>query len=144
VQADNAWDLQWDENDGNENDLFYMGNSAPAYENRFCDYSFPNARWWDGSLSGLNVSDFSQPADVMTFVVQPAIRMSITPDTALNNRVVVTLHGSPRAIYEVGFSQNLRTWSNISTLTNVTGQIVFTRNKISGPGGGFFRARLLP
>ncbi len=144
VQADNAWDLQWNRNEGDENDLFSMNNSAAEYANQLSDYSRPNARWWDGSLSGLNVSSFSQPADVMTFVVQPALRLSSKPDTTLNDRVLVTLLGTPGAIYEVGFSQNLRTWSNIATLTNVTGQVTFTRNKDSDPGGGFFRARLRP
>ena len=48
VQADNLWHFQNDVNSGDSKDLYYLGNTAAGYTNRFTDATSPSARWWDG------------------------------------------------------------------------------------------------
>jgi hypothetical protein len=72
MQADNLWHLQNDINYGDMYDLFYAGNTAAAYSNRFNDASSPSARWWNGDASQINFSDFSANGTTMTFTVQPS------------------------------------------------------------------------
>ena len=62
IQADNLWHFQNYVNKGDVNDLYYAGNTAAAYTNRFNDTSAPDANWWDGSSSGLRLSNFSAKA----------------------------------------------------------------------------------
>lgn len=69
MQADNLWHFQKDVNSGDAQDLFYAGNTASSYTGLFNDNSGPNARWWDGSLSGVNFHDFSVSGPTMTFAV---------------------------------------------------------------------------
>ncbi len=69
VQADNLWDFENNENAGDAQDLYYAGNPASGYANQFTDTTAPGARWWDGSLSGLVLSDFSSSGPTMTFGV---------------------------------------------------------------------------
>jgi M6 family metalloprotease-like protein len=72
VQADNKWHFQKDQNSGDTNDLFYSGNSTAGYLNRFNDTMEPKARWWNGSVAGINFSAFSVNGTNMTFAVVPA------------------------------------------------------------------------
>jgi len=72
VQADNKWDLQKYANSGDAYDLFHSGNTAPGYLNRFNDTDEPRARWWDGTVSGIQFSGFSANATNMTFTVKPS------------------------------------------------------------------------
>ena len=69
MQADNLWDFEFNVNEGDSEDLFYLGNTSAGYTNRFADYTAPSARWWDGSPSGLLFADFSTRAETMTFRV---------------------------------------------------------------------------
>ena len=69
VQADNLWHFENDVNSGDESDLFYQGNSAPAYTNRLSDSSTPDAHWWNGTTSGMNLSGFSIAGPSMTFQI---------------------------------------------------------------------------
>lgn len=59
-QADNKFDLEKKVNGGDANDLFVAGNS-------FNDSSAPNSKWWDGTNSGLNISNISASGAIMTF-----------------------------------------------------------------------------
>ena len=70
VQADNQWHFQRNQNSGDAQDLYYAGNPAASYVNRFTDDTAPSSRWWDGSLSELKVESFSVSGPVMTFVFQ--------------------------------------------------------------------------
>ena len=72
VQADNKWHFQMNSGSGDANDLFYSGNNVAGYLNRFNDTDEPRARWWDGSVSGINFSAFSINDTNMTFTVTPA------------------------------------------------------------------------
>ncbi len=76
VQADNLWHFQKDVNSGDKNDLFYLGNTAAAYSNRFSDSSSPHARWWDGTASSIHFWNFSTSSTVMTFQVEADSRPS--------------------------------------------------------------------
>ena len=53
MQADNLWHFQNNVNSGDSKDLYYLGNTATGYSNRFNDATSPSARWWDGSASDL-------------------------------------------------------------------------------------------
>ncbi len=66
IQADNLWQLQSNTNNGDSKDLFYLGNTAPAYTNSFNDNSSPDAKWWSGAASGLNVYNISASGAAMT------------------------------------------------------------------------------
>lgn len=90
VQADSQWHFEWNINSGDAYDLFYQGNLAAGYLNRFNDSSTPNAHWWDGSASELKLSNFSSAAMTMTFrigAVHPtgpllAAEPKVTPGTS--------------------------------------------------------------
>ena len=70
-QADGLWDFENNRNNGDAKDLWYSGNSAANYLNVFSDLTLPGSFWWDGSLSGFWVEDFSASSDTMTFTVVP-------------------------------------------------------------------------
>ena len=70
VQADNRWDLEFYHNSGDVEDLYYEGNSAPGYANAFSDWTSPSAQWWNGTRSGLTLSNFSTNAPTMSFQAQ--------------------------------------------------------------------------
>ncbi|MCE7066995.1 M6 family metalloprotease domain-containing protein [Dyadobacter sp. CY326] len=61
-QADNSFDLEHGANTGDANDLF----GAPG-TTQFNDATGPNSKWWDGSNSGLKISEISAPGAIMTF-----------------------------------------------------------------------------
>ena len=69
VQADNLYHFQRYVNDGDANDLFYQGNTSAGYANEFTDNSTPSARWWDGTPSGIHITDISASSATMTFRV---------------------------------------------------------------------------
>lgn len=78
VQADNLWHFQNNINSGDASDLYYSGNTASGYLNHLSDGTSPNARWWDGSASGINFGPFSANGSTMTFSVQPAVLMILS------------------------------------------------------------------
>ncbi|MCR6642951.1 MAG: M6 family metalloprotease domain-containing protein [Sporocytophaga sp.] len=61
-QADGAYDLENYSNGGDANDLFDASSNSS-----FNATSFPNSNWWDGSPSGLNISNISAVGSTMTF-----------------------------------------------------------------------------
>lgn len=65
VQADGKFDLERNVNGGGANDLFHSGNNAA-----FTAQTAPDSKWWNGSESGLNVTDISVVKDTMTFHIQ--------------------------------------------------------------------------
>ncbi|HWH67822.1 MAG TPA: M6 family metalloprotease domain-containing protein, partial [Candidatus Sulfotelmatobacter sp.] len=108
VQADNLWDFEKNRNMGDSKDLYYKGNTAAGYNNQLTDTSAPNAHWWDGSMSGLVLRDFSFAAADMTFIVgtndplpsittQPVSLTLFMGDTASFS---VTAKGAPPLSYQ--------------------------------------------
>ena len=61
-QADNRFDLEHMANDGDPQDLFSAGVNP-----NFGYSTAPNSRWWDGSLSGLEISEIGNPGNEMKF-----------------------------------------------------------------------------
>jgi M6 family metalloprotease-like protein len=107
VQADNQWHFQKDVNAGDNFDLYHSGNTSTSYDNTFTDTSTPNARWWNGANSGLNLNHFSARAPTMTFVVgngapaitnQPPATLAVTETTNVLLRVGAT--GLPSLRYQ--------------------------------------------
>jgi len=68
VQADNRFDMETLANAGDSEDLYASPNIAD-----FSDSTAPNAKWWDGSNSGLNITAVSVSGPTMTFTVPAAI-----------------------------------------------------------------------
>ena len=98
VQADNRWHLENNLNQGDANDLYYAENNVGSYANALTDTTFPNAHWWDGTVSGLILKDFSSRSNTMTFTigdsptppppvdsVDLAIKITANPDPVLVN-----------------------------------------------------------
>lgn len=100
-QADGAFDLENYVNGGDASDLFdASGNST------FNANSFPNSNWWDGSPSGLNITNISAVGSTMTFnlgsTTSTACRFGTPLSTSLPtiyytqyNRVDVVGSGGP-------------------------------------------------
>jgi M6 family metalloprotease-like protein len=63
-QADNRFDLEHNANAGDGEDLF-----ASPHAVSFNDGSTPNSHWWNGSASGLAISQISVSGATMTFSV---------------------------------------------------------------------------
>jgi M6 family metalloprotease-like protein len=63
-QADNQFDLEKDVNGGDRDDLFDMN-----YKDEFNDNSEPDALWWDGSESGMDIIKISEIGDTMSFTI---------------------------------------------------------------------------
>ena len=62
VQADGDWDLEHNRNSGDSDDLW----TEPDYT--MCTpFTAPNTSWWDGSESGLFVTEISAASSTMTF-----------------------------------------------------------------------------
>lgn len=225
VQADNRWDLEYDQNPGDADDLYFPGNASPGYSNHFSDATAPSARWWDGTPSGLNLYDFSASGSTMTFEVAPSLVITSQPlhqsvpvgtnasfqasinstlpvrfqwrfngtnlldqtnallvirscqktnqgsYTLVVNNGVISVTSAPAQLivgapflfstianntfrgllvadsgkkYQIEASTNLVTWTPYILLTNVSGQVAFNQENISGFKHQFFRARALP
>lgn len=102
MQADNKWHFQKNSGSGDTNDLFYSGNAVSGYLNRFNDTDEPRARWWDGTVSGINFSAFSASGTNMTFQVVPAGVVLVTTSTLTNgfagvpySRTLLATNGTP-------------------------------------------------
>ncbi|MHC4906251.1 MAG: M6 family metalloprotease domain-containing protein [Planctomycetota bacterium] len=81
-QADGAFHLENDNNGGGSGDLFHAGDN-----DAFNDTTLPDAKWWDGSDSGLDISDISAVGSSMSFVV---FAQESYPPVAIDNEVAVT------------------------------------------------------
>ena len=68
-QADGLFDFENGRNTGQSMDLWKLGNTASTYLNRFSDDTTPNANWWDGTPSGLNIYEISEIGDPMTLQI---------------------------------------------------------------------------
>ena len=119
VQADNQWDFERNVNSGDFDDLYYLGNRAPGYQNLFSDDSHPGATWWDGTSSGLRLVDFSAPADTMTARVgaDPPPSLAISGQGA--GPYLIRGDGSPGRTYRILFTTDTQNpdWQPLSSAT---------------------------
>ena len=60
IQADGRNDLERELNNGDVGDLFDQSGT-------FSDTTQPNSKWWDGSSSGLKISQVTAPGPTITF-----------------------------------------------------------------------------
>jgi M6 family metalloprotease-like protein len=79
-QADGRFDLEHDAGTGDPDDLF-----GGAAANRFGQNTVPDSRWWDGTASGLELAEISEPGPGMTLSVIPP-----GPDLGLRPSVIGT------------------------------------------------------
>lgn len=90
-QADSLFDLENNRNYGLENDLFHKG-----YNDRFNDNTLPDAKWWDGSNSGLDIVVITDVCDTMIFALGGYSMTLISPsegDTVFaDDSVNITWH----------------------------------------------------
>ena len=87
------------------------------------------------------------------WVVSPKITISVqtangagilqSPKLVSSTNFVCNLVGAAGRNYQVLWSTNLMTWTNLTTLTNTSGTVTFT-NPISKTGAGYYRTVLLP
>ena len=71
-QADGHFDLELMENNGDAGDLF----AAPS-RRRFGEDTLPSSHWWDGTPSGLEISDISGSGLTMTITTAARRRVSL-------------------------------------------------------------------
>lgn len=87
MQADGLWDFENNKNDGDRYDLWFAGNRAQNYNNRFASGTTPSSRWWNGKGSGLTITNFSASGSVMTFCQQGLEPRISNPDNLSKGRV---------------------------------------------------------
>ena len=63
-QADGLFQLEKNVNGGGANDLFHSG-----YKTTFDDTTAPNSKWWNGTSSGLKISNIGAVGNTMTFTL---------------------------------------------------------------------------
>ncbi|BCZ45872.1 metalloprotease [Clostridium gelidum] len=78
-QADGKFDLEKNKNGGDSGDLFRAG-----YKDSFGDSTAPSSKWWNGSSSGLKISQISESGNEMTFVQASS---GTTPDTSAGKNI---------------------------------------------------------
>ena len=129
LQADGSLDLETNRNMGDEKDLFCQINGiALSHSTR------PATTLWDGSESGLDISNISEAGKVMTFVVGPlqtgiVVRGSSAPCLAIpdNNSKGLT---DAILIHQDGFVKKLKVDVDISH-----SNIANLRLELSSPRG---------
>ncbi|MGD8663164.1 MAG: M6 family metalloprotease domain-containing protein [Desulfobacterales bacterium] len=101
-QADNRFDLEGNANGGDAEDLF-----ASPDNKVFSDTTAPDSNWWDGSNSGLNITQISASAGTMTFVV---------PATAgwINNKLVLYTYAHANSKVAYAIIESLSGWRKIA------------------------------
>ncbi|MGL1887260.1 MAG: carbohydrate binding domain-containing protein [Reichenbachiella sp.] len=140
VQADGLYQLENNQSSGNLDDFFFEGNNSS-----FSATTSPEARWWDGSYTGLSLTNISGISDVMSFdfaIMQPSnqiINGDFTQSTAswtLENAggaaaaFTVTTAGASIAITEGGVDD----WNvqfkqgNIALVSGKEYRLAFTAN----------------
>ncbi len=104
-QADGRFDLEKDVNAGDSEDLF----SSP-HKTEFLDSTSPNSKWWDGSNSGLNITEISVSGATMTFVV---------PVTSgwINNKKVIYTYAHVNTQYAFAIIEGLSGWKQIAPVS---------------------------
>jgi hypothetical protein len=101
-QADNKFDLEHKANPGDSEDSFNATGN-----NTFSDTTSPASKWWDGSNSGLNISQISASAPTMTFV-------SAATSGWINNKQVLYTYSHTNSKYALAIIDGLSGWKRIA------------------------------
>ena len=144
VQADNRWDFQNNANGGDLTDLYYSGNSAAGYANRFSDTTAPHAHWWNGSASGLSFRDFSAPGATMTFQIAGTGNPSpviVTPPAAMTavagTDVLLAIAAAGQAPLTYQWRRNGANLSNSSHFGGANASTLIISNAQPADMGGY-------
>jgi M6 family metalloprotease-like protein len=81
-QADGQFDLEQGRNNGDTEDLF-----SASRNRQFGETTIPNSKWWDGTSSGLEITNISLPGLSMALQIPPGIG-GIFQLTALSNTII--------------------------------------------------------
>ena len=103
-QADNRFDLENSSNAGDSEDLFNASGNT-----QFSDSTSPNSKWWDGSNSGLNITQISASAATMTF--------STVTSGWINNKLVMYTYGHVNTMYAFVRIEGLSGWIRIAPVS---------------------------
>jgi len=103
-QADSLCELEKNVNEGGPNDLFHKG-----YNNKFNDNSLPDAHWWSGSNSGLNLTVVSAVQDTMLIMLGDFSMALLSPVKS--------------AVYYTGDSIKITWYTNVGTIPKVKLQL---------------------
>lgn len=79
--ADGKRDPENSVNQGDENDVYHQYGEFTATLPNALTEKGTNSLWWDGSESGLNISDVSQPGETITFLSTPNVEPTHNQDT---------------------------------------------------------------
>ncbi len=101
-QADNRFDMERRSNAGDSEDLFASPNNT-----QFSDSTSPNSKWWDGSNSGLNITQISASAGAMTFV-------SPTMSGWINNKKVLRAYSHVNTKTAFAIIEGMSGWKRIA------------------------------
>jgi M6 family metalloprotease-like protein len=101
-QADNKFDLEHKANPGDSEDSFNATGN-----NTFSDTTSPASKWWDGSNSGLNISQISASAPTMTFA-------SAATSGWINNKQVLYTYSHTNSKYALAIIDGLSGWKRIA------------------------------
>jgi len=101
-QADNRYDLEENANAGDGDDLF----GAPSHTD-FSDSTTPDAKWWDGSNSGLKIAQISASAATMTFTSPVEAGWE-------NNKLVQWVYGHANSQLAYAIIEGVPGWKRIA------------------------------
>jgi M6 family metalloprotease-like protein len=100
-QADNHFDLEHGTNTGDTDDAFIASGN-----NQFSDTTNPDSKWWDGSNSGLNITQISASGANMSFT---------TPATSgwINNKQVLYTYAHTQTKSGYAIINGISGWKRI-------------------------------
>src|SRR5262245_8978168 len=104
VQADNRFDLEKNVNPGDADDLYSSPNNT-----QLSDSTTPNCKWWDGTNSGLSITNISASGATMTFGTPQTISWQ-------SNKAVLSTFTSAHSMNAWAYIESLG-WRKVQALT---------------------------